>query len=173
VYQGVVYDSNAVVFFGVPAMPPTATGTRVFRMTNVRVNAQPLAGDSPSPVVASISNSGATSLSISNSLVSVGYVSNSLTATASGAANLSQCSSQTKTSAAILTFAENFGAAFKTRVVAQSNTLYAGQINNPVQNIPGGIYNSESNFVFPITGSSPAQVAGLADSGTRLKATFQ
>src|SRR6185436_92573 len=52
---------------------------------------------------------------------------------------------------------------------AQSNTLYAGQINNPSQNIPGAIYNSESNFVFPISSS---QVAGLADFGTRLKATF-
>ena len=81
---------------------------------------------------------------------------------------LSQCSSQTKTSVNLLQFSENFGTAFKTRVLAQTNTVYAGQINNPIQNIPGAIYNSESGFVFPIGN----QVAGLADFGTRLKATF-
>jgi hypothetical protein len=68
-----------------------------------------------------------------------------------------------------LTFTENFGTAFKTRVAAQSNTQYAGQINSPIQNVPGSIYNSESNLVVPINAS---QIAGLADYGTRLKASF-
>src|ERR1039458_10334053 len=40
----------------------------------------------------------------------------------------------------------------------------------PNQNTPGAIYNSESNFVFPIPGQNT--YAGLADYGTRLKATF-
>src|SRR5205807_4402431 len=44
-----------------------------------------------------------------------------------------------------------------------------GQIDNPVQNIPGQIYISESGFMLPIANG---QVAGLADFGTRLKATF-
>jgi len=74
-----------------------------------------------------------------------------------------------------LTFTENFGSAFKTRVAAQSNSLYAGQINNPsgtaAQNVPGAIYNSESNLIVPAVTSGGA-VAGLADYGTRLKATF-
>jgi hypothetical protein len=174
VYQGVV-SGNSVTFFGVPVLPPTTTGSRVFRITNVRVNAQPLAGGSASgasPVQASISISGATSLSISNSAPNVGYVSNGLSASAGGATR-NQCSSANKVSISTLTFSENFGTAFKTRVNAQTNTDYAGQSNNsvPPQNIPGAIYNSESNFVFPITGSS-TQVAGLADFGTRLKATF-
>jgi hypothetical protein len=176
VYQGVV-NGNSVTFFGVPALPPVTTGSRVYRITNVRVNAQPLAGGSASgasPVQASISISGATSLSIQNSAPNVGYVSNGLTASASGQTGLNQCSSATKSSINTLTFAENFGTAFKTRVAAQAsqgNTLYQGQTNSVVQNIPGAIYNSESNFVFPIAGSS-SQVAGLADYGTRLKATF-
>ena len=173
VYQGVV-SGNSVTFFGVPVLPPTTTGARVFRITNVRVNAQPLAGGSASgasPVQASISISGATSLSISNSNPNVGYVSNGLTSSASGATGYNQCSSATKSSANTLTFTENFGTAFKTRVNAQSNTLYAGQINNPAQNIPGAIYNSESNFVFPAA-TANGYVAGLADFGTRLKATF-
>jgi hypothetical protein len=173
VYQGVV-SGNSVTFFGVPVMPPTTTGTRVFRITNVRVNAQPLAGGSASgasPVQASISISGATSLSISNSAPNVGYVSLGLTASASSASGLNQCATQTKSGINILTFSENFGTAFKTRVVAQSNSAYAGQINNPAQNIPGAIYNSESNFVFPAAAAGSNQ-AGLTDFGTRLKAVF-
>jgi hypothetical protein len=178
VYQGTTAcssssacTSNAVTFFGVPVNPPTTTGSRVFRITNVRVNAQPLNGGSASggtPVSASISISPAGSMSITQSNPNVGYVSPSLTASASGSTNLNQCGTQTKTSVNTLTFTENFGTAFKTRVAAQSNTAYAGQINNPVQNVPGAVYNSESNFVYPIG----SYTAGLADFGTRLKATF-
>jgi hypothetical protein len=178
VYQGVLpaatSGNRSVTFFGVPVMPPTTTGNRVFRITNVRVDATPLIGGSASgasPIQASIAISGATSLPITNPTPIVGFVSAGLTATASSAGNLNQCSSQTKTSVNTLTFTENFGTAFKTRVAAQSSTLYAGQIGNPVQNVPGGIYNSESNFVF--TGATNGSaVAGLADFGTRLKATF-
>jgi hypothetical protein len=178
VYQGTTAcssssacTSNAVTFFGIPVNPPTTTGSRVYRITNVRVNAQPLSGGNASggtPVAASISVSGATSLSISNSAPNVGYVSPSLVATASGTTNLNQCSTQTRSSISTLTFTEQFGTAFKTRVNAQSASAYAGQINNPVQNVPGAIYNSESNFVFPIGSYN----AGLADYGTRLKAVF-
>jgi len=169
VYQGIV-AGNSVTFFGVPALPPATTGTRVFRITNVRVNAQPLAGGSASgasPVQASISISGATSLSIQNSAPNVGYVSNGLT-TSAGSTAYNQCVGQTKQPLSTLTFTENFGTAFKTRVNAASDAKYAGQGNTPVQNVPGQIYNSESNFVFPVGGGT----AGLADYGTRLKATF-
>jgi hypothetical protein len=171
VYQGVV-NGNSVTFFGVPALPPTTTASRVYRITNVRVNAQPLAGGSASgasPVLASIAVSPASSLSITNPAPTVGYVSASLTAGAGNLGNTNQCTSQTKLATSLLTFTENFGTAFKTRVNAATNTAYAGQISTPVQNVPGLIYNSESNFVFPINAT---QVAGLADFGTRLKATF-
>jgi hypothetical protein len=171
VYQGVV-SGNSVTFFGVPAMPPTTTGTRVYRITNVRVNATSLAAAAASAATAvtgSIVITGATSLPITNSAPIVGYVSNGLTTSASSATGLNQCSSATKSAINVLTYSENFGTAFKTRVNAASNNAYAGQINNPTQNVPGGIYNSESNFVFPVSSS---QVAGLADFGTRLKATF-
>ena len=63
-------NNRAVTFFGVPVLPPTTTGLRVFRITNVRVDATPLIGGSASgasPVQASIAISGATSLSITNS----------------------------------------------------------------------------------------------------------
>ncbi len=71
----------------------------------------------------------------------------------------------------LLTFTENFGTAFKTRVAAQTNTAFAGQVNDSVQNVPGKIYNSESNLIVRgVIGGG--NVAGLADYGTRLKASF-
>jgi hypothetical protein len=77
-------------------------------------------------------------------------------------------------------FMEQFGSAFKTRVFAQTNTAYAGQAGTlpqaPTalnQDTPGGIYNSESNFVYSgAFAGTTSYTAGLADFGTRLKATF-
>uniref|UniRef100_Q01Q37 Uncharacterized protein n=1 Tax=Solibacter usitatus (strain Ellin6076) TaxID=234267 RepID=Q01Q37_SOLUE len=174
VFQGVV-SSNSVTFFGIPVLAPGTTASRVFRITNVRVNANPLAGGSASgasPVTASISISGATSLLITNATPTVGFVTNGLSAKVSTTTTFNQCATQTKSFATLVQFSENFGTAFKTRVAAQSNTSYAGQAGAPLsppQNVPGGIYNSESNLVVPI---ATGQVAGLADYGTRLKATF-
>jgi len=178
VFQGIV-SGNSVTFFGIPVLAPGTTSSRVFRITNVRVNANPLAGSSASgasPVQASISISGATSLLIQNSTPYVGFVSNGLAASVSGSSTQNQCSSQTRTNITTLRFTENFGTAFKTRVVAQQTAANsgqnAGQASQP-QNTPGGIYNSESNFIFPAnTCTSGACVAGLADFGTRLKAVF-
>ena len=167
VYQGVV-SGNAVTFYGVPVLPPGAGGSRIFRITNVRLNALP-AGSDAAPVVASIWINGVIPLPQANPFPTVGYVMPGLSAGTGAAASFSRYSSQTKTSTATLTFSENFGSAFKTRVAAQSNNLYAGQIHNPVQNVPGAVYNSESGFVLSIDGT---HVTGLADFGTRLKATF-
>ena len=186
VYQGVV-SGNSVTFYGVPALPPTTTGTRVYRITNVRVNATPLAGGSLSgatAVYASISISPASALSISQSTLAVGFVQLGLTAGAANAnTTLQQCVSAGRSSGNVITnggllsFGENFGTAFKTRIAPQINSLYYGQSGSPGfspatpnQDTPGIIYNSESNFVFPIPGQT--MYAGLADYGTRLMATF-
>jgi len=182
VFQGVV-NGNSVTWFGVPVLAPVSTGTsRVFRFTNIRANATTLIGGSAAgatPVVASISTSNSATLPITNPTPTVGFVQGGLSASASGSTNLNQCNSQTKTAVNTLSFSENFGTAFKTRVApivlggAPNNASYAGQGTNTapnVQNIPGTIYNSESNFILPI--GSGGQVAGLADFGTRLKATF-
>jgi hypothetical protein len=170
VFQGIV-NGNSVTFFGIPILAPGTTSSRVLRITNVRVNANGLGGGSASgaaSVQASISISGATSLLISNATPFVGFVTSGLTASVSGSSSQNQCATQTKTSISTLRFAENFGTAFKTRVFAQTNTPYAGQGVPTNQNVPGGIYNSESNLVIPVTNGT----AGLADYGTRLKATF-
>jgi len=175
VFQGIV-AGNSITFFGIPILAPVTSGfSRTIRITNARVNASSLGGSSASgatPVIASISISGATSLLISNATPTVGFVQGGLSSSASGSSNRNQCSSDTLTSVNTLTFSENFPTAFKTRVSPQTNNSYAGQAipgaapNN--QNIPGTIYNSESNFVFPVPGGT----AGLSDFGTRLKATF-
>ena len=176
VFQGLV-SGNTITFFGIPFLAPVTVGnTRTIRITNARVNASQLGGGSAAgatPVVASISISGATSISISNATPTVGFVQGGLAASASTATSLNQCTAVTRTAVNVLTFSENFPTAFKTRIAAQTNTLYAGQAipgsGVPSQNVPGSIYNSESNFVFPV---GATQTAGLADFGTRLRAVF-
>jgi hypothetical protein len=182
VFQGVV-SGNSVTWFGIPVLAPVTTGiSRVFRITNIRANATTLSGGSAAgatPVIASISISGSTSLLITNPTPTVGFVQSGLTTSVSPGSGTSrqQCVTTTRQSISTLTFSENFGTAFKTRVSAQTNTSFAGQAipgaagSGTNQNVPGSIYNSESNFVLT-TPASATQPAGLADFGTRLKATF-
>jgi hypothetical protein len=176
VFQGLV-SGNTIQFFGVPILAPVTAGqSRTIRITNARVNATALSGGAAAgatPVIASISISGATSLLISNATPTVVFVQSGLAASASSQTQLNQCNTQTRTSVNTLTFQENFPTAFKTRVVPQTNVSYAGQgvpgangLAN--QNVPGAIYNSESNFVY----GTPSGIAGLADYGTRLRAVF-
>jgi hypothetical protein len=182
VYQGVV-NGNSVTFYGVPVLPPSTVGSRVYRITNVRVNANQVSGGSASggttPVQSFITVSGSAALPISNSQPIVGYIQNGLTVSIGGAKTYQQCNSQTKVAAGVAKFTENFGSAFKTRVFAQTNTNWAGQAGvlpqAPTalnQDTPGGIYNSESNFVYSAAFGANNYTVGLSDFGTRLKATF-
>jgi len=185
-FQGVV-SNQSVTFFGIPVLPPVTTGvSRVFRITNVRVNASGVGGGLagvPGQITASISISGATSLPITNPNTVVGYVAQGLKSAVTGAASFNQCNSVGGGYGAILQFQEGFATAFKTRVdglkgyaTGTGNNYTAG-----TQNVPGGTYNSESNFVANgglIAGAGNQTVgngtytAGLADFGTRLKAVF-
>jgi hypothetical protein len=185
VYSGVV-GSNQVTFYGIPIMPPTSAGVaRVFRMTNIRVNANALFGGGlagTTQVLASISISGPTSVPVNNPVQIAGFVQSGLSTSVrnignsgtQSSTNLNQCSTASVvTPLNIVRFSENFGTAFKTRVGPTSSTN--GQSASPIpgQNTPGQIYNSESGFIFPqITGVNNGSVAGLADYGTRLKAVF-
>jgi len=183
VFQGVV-SGTSVTFQGVPILPPVSSGiSRVFRITNVRVNANGISGGSAAgtqPVYASISISGATSLPISNPTPIVGYVTSGLSTSVSSAANFSQCNATTSL-AAVLNFSEKFGTAFKTRVDGLRGGNVSNTSSSPTQNVPGSTYNSESNFVLNGNGAgngtngaitSGSVTAGLADYGTRLKAVF-
>jgi len=176
VFQGIV-SGNSVTWFGIPVLAPGTSGiTRTFRFTNIRVNASALSGGSAAgatPVIASIAVSNTAALPITNPTPTVGFVQPGLSTSVGGPAPaaLQQCQSGTLVAIAALTFKENFGTAFKTRVVPNTNTLNAGQGSGGPQNIPGTVYNSESNFIqTSVTGNGAT--AGLADWGTRLKATF-
>jgi hypothetical protein len=184
VFQGVV-QGNQVTFFGIPVLAPSTQGSRVYRITNIRVNANGITAGGPTPgqVTASISISSSTALSITNSTLTVGFVlqglsptgtlvkNSSNTGNASGSGvTFNQCSSASVTSTSstaavgLLQYQENFGTAFKIRQQVAA------------QNIPGTIYNSESNFVtgnsFAAPGTGNTYLPGQADYATRLKATF-
>jgi hypothetical protein len=182
IFQGVV-SGNSVTFFGVPVLPPVTAGlTRVFRITNIRANANQLTSGGPTPgtVQASISINSSTSLIITNSQLTTGFVQQGLSATntllrnasntgnaSGGGTTFNQCqSASVVTNVGLLQYQENFATAFKTRYT-----------NGVVQNIPGTIYNSESGFYlaaasFTSPGFTSTYSAGQADYGTRLKATF-
>jgi hypothetical protein len=175
VFQGVVNPDGIhpqlVTFFGIPVLAPASTGTsRVFRITNIRANASVFSGTvaGTQQLIAQITVSNPSALPITNSVPVVGFVQRGLNTTTAGTLAGRQCTTTTKQFISTLNFTEGFATAFKTRVAAQSNSLGAGQIAPSNQNVPGSIYNSESNFVLPVTGGT----AGLADFGTRLKATF-
>jgi hypothetical protein len=182
VFQG-VSSGNQVVFNGIPVMPPASAGdTRVFRITNIRVNANSVVGGGPVPgsVTASISINSSTSLITNTSTLTVGYVEQGLSATgsnfskpnggSSSGVSLAQCTGTSITSSSsqlgLLQFTENFATAFKVR-------------GTTTQNIPGAIFNAESGFTFAPSGlvntnsgTGLGESAGLADYGTRLKAVF-
>jgi hypothetical protein len=177
VFQGVVSGSS-VTFYGIPVMAPvTAGATRIFRMTNIRINANGIGGGSLTPATAQIAITGTAAVPVNNSLLTVGYISTSLSTSVRNAPGDSdgllrtrlQCSNLGTTTAPVnvetLRWSEVQGSAFKVR-------------GTTGQNLPGQVYtNAESGFVFnTLTGTNSAtgiqSTAGYANWGTRLKATF-
>jgi hypothetical protein len=192
VYQGLV-SSNQVTFNGIPVLAPVTSGiSRVFRITNVRANAAGIGSLGPAgttPLNASISISGSTSLPINNPVQIAGFIQTGLTTSLRSGTNgtfsssnisFLQCNNQNSSSlttngaSITLRYSENFATAFKTRVAATASNNGLGAPTFPQQNIPGNIYNSESGFIQPALPSSANSTitAGLADFGTRLRAVF-
>jgi hypothetical protein len=184
VFAGVVGAPNQVTFYGIPILRPAAAGVaRVFRMTNIRVNASTFPPFGTTPVWVSISISGSTSAPIMNPVPIAGFVQSGLTfqvRTPDNSAILTTphfngCAPSALCPYGILRFSENsnFDTAFKTRVVPLSAAVGSGQAQNLTgQNVPGMSYNSESGFISPLIFDQYGAVAGLADFGTRLKAEF-
>jgi len=185
VFQGLV-NVNQVTFQGIPILAPVSSGSqRVFRITNVRANISGLGGGGfagTTPLLASVSISGSTSVPISNPVQTAGFIQTGLTVTlrnfnnsgglSGSGTGFTQCTTVTTGGVAVLQYTENFGTAFKTRVAPTAG--YTGQAGNGTaftQSTPGTIYNSESGFIFQ-QASNNGFVAGLADYGTRLKAVF-
>jgi len=185
-YVGVV-SGNTVTFQGISVAPPVSAGiARVFRITNVRMDAIDVAGGSSQavPVAASFTISPPAALTISNVAgngLTVGYVTPSLTTKVTPANPQQLCLDGEKH--ATVSFTELFGTAFKTRFdpAAALNLLNGEDQTNgigfvtedpfPVQNTPGFLYQSESGFV-PGVSATLYKNAGIADFGTRLRAIF-
>jgi hypothetical protein len=140
VFAGVV-NSNQVTFYGIPILPPTSPGVaRVFRMTNIRVNANTLGSGlniGTNEVLASVSISGSTSVPVNNPVQVAGFVQPGLAASyrnvgntnTQGAQGRNQCSADNLNALGILRYQENFGTAFKTRVGPTGTTN--GQSSTP------------------------------------------
>jgi len=81
VFLGVV-GGQQVSFNGIPVLPPATTGvSRVYRITNIRINASGAGSSVVSgvqPVYAYLSASGSASLPVSNAALTVGFVQTSL-----------------------------------------------------------------------------------------------
>jgi len=199
-YQGVV-SGQSVTFFGVPILPPaTAGGTRIYRITNIRVSGGATGGSGgfPGQVTAAVSINGSQAVPLNNPNQVVAFGQSGLTtalrnstngSSASVPVGLPQCTSQgadqtasanriSGSNALYLRYTENFGNAFKTRWAG--STLGTVGITPTTQALPGQVNNnSESGFV-PVASAALVAgsttnggfVAGLADSGTRLKAVF-
>jgi hypothetical protein len=186
VFQGNV-NVSTVTFQGIPFLPPVTSGVvRVYRITNIRVNASGSGASFVSgtvPIVAYISTNGASTLPINANTagVTVAFATPSMVPTVTNtktAFTLCATPSPNPGQVASLNFAENFPSAFKTRIapfgttgtsyLGTSSSAYYQTINQ--QNIPGQLYSSESGFLLPVTG---VPNAGMADSGTRFKAVFQ
>jgi len=171
-YQGVV-SGNQLTFFGVPVLAPGNNGVRLLRITNLRLDASPIAGISPSgsvPVQAAVVSSNPNDLPLANPTPLVAFTQSSLATSVTTPQQLAACNSQTLEQAAILTYTEPFGTAFKTRVDPTVQGQPSGQSAALVQDVPGTVYFSESDFTLAVPGSAPA---GLANFGTRLKAVLR
>ncbi len=186
VYQGQV-AGNSVFFVGIPIDPPGTFTNRIYRITNVRANANavsaPGANGIPGQIIALVSatpatgGSGLTStFSINNPQVTVGFVQTSLTTSITGVGSTTalttsgiailQCVGRSTSAAAIgqLNYTELFPTAFKTHTVIGSGIT--------AQQTLGLVYNSESGYYNPTSLTGSYTGAGLADFGTRLRASF-
>jgi hypothetical protein len=190
-FPGVVSGST-VTFNGVPMLPPGAgEESRIFRITNVRVNASALASDSLGTIAATVFETGVQASFIYPSggatvttAYAVSHLYSSLQDPSDASVLVAPAISQTAgaglskapTVLGYLRFLEGIANTFRTRVDPRLNG--SGQSATAEQDIPGAIYNSESGFT-PYVGTKPqyiggntTHIPGLADSGTRVKAVF-
>jgi hypothetical protein len=183
VQEGTGARENAIVWPGVPVVPPGTNRTRTFRITNVRANAAGLGASQtliPTQIVAFVSVTPPGTLPIDNPQQVVGYVQQGLLfavrsrSDGGSSINVDQCVSaganrnlrsdpldpdENLTALGTFRFREGFQTAFKTQIQAGQDGA-----------VPGQVFNSESGFVRT---TALAGTTGIAESGTRLAARFQ
>ncbi len=171
-FQGQQAAANSIVWLGIPLDPPGTSGTRVVRMTNVRVHAAGLAGTStgliPAQVVTFISISGPMSISLNNPQQVTAFITPGLTFSVRDfdggtdfvpyvflqcvSYNFDLAGDPTRSGFQYfrLRYTENFATAFKVRSFQTDPTTVAEQ------DIPGLVVNTESMFVNAVSGTNPA-----------------
>jgi uncharacterized protein (TIGR03437 family) len=190
VYQGVITSSNSTMFNGIPIDPPSTTGIRVYRVTNLRVNANQAYVDqvalNPSAPVTitagiTITTADGTPIPVTNPTVTLAiakpsmgfgvaattltqFGGNPVTGLSGGAANCN------------MNVTELFVNAFKERTTSANatNPNAAGVQNVPGQNSP----ITESGFVPGGAGATAftnpfGYVPGLTQSGTIWQTTLE
>lgn len=193
VFQGRNAGAASIVWQGVPIDPPGTNATRIIRITNVRANANQLGVSStliPTQIVMFVAVNATTAVPINNPQQTVAYIQPGLSfSVRTAVSSYLQCVSFNKDAATdtsktlvnglgtIVRFTEGFASSFKRR----NAVAYVDGDTSPTptnQNVPGGIYNTETGFYnnspVIVTGSSAngLSAAGLADHGTRLMARF-
>jgi hypothetical protein len=185
-FQGQVGPSS-ITFKSVPIDPPPTNGSRVLRIANVRVNASLFSPSDPSgpptPVVATIDIPSQGAVALPNPTQTLAFVQQPFTfavLTAAGDASLpgpvalASCADSRMVPVATLGYEELFATAFKRRNTATS--LAAPTALADQNALTAGTYNTETAFYdHGLVGNTlrgDVSLAGLADAGTRLKATF-
>ncbi len=183
VYQGILTNANTVTFSGIPIVQP-GSGTRTFRVVNIRT-----AGStslSPSvPAAVSLLNSAGASLPLSPSSVTVASILPPVTIlqtnTSGGptgippvySASIPQNPfvSDTTTASFLLRYAENSN--IRSFFRRNPATSVANPSANSADNVPSTYGSVETGFYVPtFTAVNLLNEAGLAKQGTRLEARF-
>jgi hypothetical protein len=186
VFQGIVGTgaaANTITWLNVPLDPP-GDGFRTLRFTNVRLDAT--AAKSGALHVGVITVTGYAGLNSIGGQLTVATVQSGLTTSVRDASSanaapagvpvtLTQAGSTTPTRTATLRFSMGYAGADLPRTDAP---FISADVSPPPadQNFPGSTYNSESGFYnskFPSNAAvGNLSIAGLANWGTRLMATF-
>jgi hypothetical protein len=176
--------SDEIVFNGVPiAAPGTMGGTRTIRITNIRANASEVAvavSGAPTSITETlaVSNTAVLPITSNNATQTIGVAQIGLVTTLNTPApsNFPQCVSTTNALAGSITLNKGFSASFKVRNQATTVLAPLALVN---QDVPGGLYNTETFFYNAgqgVGGSIDGVIGaegGLADAGTRFRVVFK
>ena len=186
VFQGVITSANTVVFRGIPIDPPGQTNSRTFTFVNMRVNASQLqvpAGGGAA-VTALIAVSGQQQVPLNSSVLSVAIARTSLrnvvrdpnnTQDVPNGLTSATANAGTRVRVGTLRFTETGSLVFRPRTVATAPDADTSPAPAP-QNQVSAANRSETGFFNPAFPTLPGRgnlgIAGLADSGNRLRAIF-
>ncbi len=185
VFQGFLGGVNTVIFRGIPFDPPGQSSSRTFNIQNLRVNASQLQTPPGGgvAVTATVSISGqqipltdpAQTLAVAraSTRTTVRNAENTLDAPNGVTAN--SASAGTRVRVATLRLSENAATVFRQRTAASAPDMNTAPPPAP-QNQASVPYRTETGFFNPAFPNLPGRgnlgLAGLADSGTRIRATF-